>query len=233
MTAKLRQLIKIFSYIKKIGIERLLKTIDIVEFEYGHFLSCDQQMCVDKNGNPIPWYTYPAIEYLNQLDFSDKEIYEYGSGNSSLFWAKRAKYVTSVENDQNWYFLIKKSQEKNQEIVLIENVEEYVTSILKKNQKYDLVIIDGEVRFACAQMAVQCLKKGGLIILDNSDWYPDTSKFLRESGLIQVDFTGMGPINYYTWTTSLFLNRDILIKARSELQPEPGIASFLYKVNPE
>ncbi|HAJ60076.1 MAG TPA: hypothetical protein DCP31_13105, partial [Cyanobacteria bacterium UBA8543] len=107
------------------------------------------------------------------------------------------------------------------------------TSISKKNQKYDLIIIDGEDRLACAQMAVQCLEKGGLIILDNSDWYPDTSKFLRESGLIQVDFTGMGPINYYTWTTSLFMDRGILIKARSELQPEPGIASFLHKVNPE
>ncbi|HAJ60075.1 MAG TPA: hypothetical protein DCP31_13100, partial [Cyanobacteria bacterium UBA8543] len=113
MAAKLRQFIKLFSYIKKIGIERLLKTIDIVEFEYGHFLSCEQQMCVDKSGNPIPWYTYPAIEYLNQLDFTDKKIYEYGSGNSSLFWAKRAKYVTSVENNQDWYSLIKNKQEKN------------------------------------------------------------------------------------------------------------------------
>ncbi|MFB8790193.1 MAG: hypothetical protein U7123_15400 [Potamolinea sp.] len=230
---RLRKLIKVFSYANNIGIEQLLWTIETVEFEYGHFLSFEQKSCLDKSGNPIPWYTYPAIEYLNQLDFSDKEIYEYGAGNSSLFWAKKAKCVTSIEDDKTWYCTIQEKQQENQEILFIENAEEYVNSILRSNKKYDLIIIDGSCRLACAKVAVQCLVTGGLIILDNSDWYPETSKFLRDSGLIQVDFTGMGPINYYTWTTSLFLGRDITLKARSEFQPESGIASLVQRVSPE
>lgn len=233
MVNKSKKLIKLFSYAKKIGIDRLLWTIETVELEYGHFFSFEKKMCIDKNGSPIPWYTYPAIEYLNQLDFSGREIYEYGAGNSSLFWARKAKYVTSVENDRNWYLSIQKNQHKNQQLLLIENEKDYVNSILQKNRKYDLIIIDGEWRYACAKIAVQCLEARGLIILDNSDWYPNTSEFLRKSGLIQVDFTGMGPINYYTWTTSLFLQRDFNINACSERQPEYGIASIVQTANPE
>ena len=227
--SKLRKLLKIFSYGRQIGIERLLWAVETVEFEYGHYFSSAQKMSIDKPGNPIPWYTYPAIEYLKQLDFSDKEVYEYGAGNSSLFWARRAKAITSIENDKNWHSFVKNKQGTNQEVLFINDEQEYVNSILRKKRNYDLIIIDGLARLGCAKMAVQCLEEGGLIILNNSDWYPDTAEFLRESGLIQIDFTGMGPIHYYTWTTSLFLHRDITIKARSELQPEPGIASFVHR----
>lgn len=230
---RLRKLIRIFSYIRRIGLNQLIWTIDTVEFKYGHFLSYEKKNCVDSSENPIPWYTYPAIEYLKQLDFSDKEIYEYGAGNSSLFWASRAKSVISVEHDREWYLKIQKQQPVNQKIFLIDNEDEYVKFIEQTHQNYDLIVIDGMARLACAKVAVQSLAKGGLIILDNSDWYPETTRYLRESGLIQIDFKGLGPINYYTWTTSLFLRRDVNLKPRSQTQPEPGIASLVQTVNPE
>ena len=53
-------------------------------------------------------------------------------------------------------------------------------------------------------------KKGGgaiMLILDNSDRYPNKLKFLKEKlGWMQIDFHGFGPINSYTWTTSIFIN---------------------------
>ena len=65
--------------------------------------SIDEKVCVDKDNKPIPWYTYPAIEYLSQFDYSDKEIFEFGCGYSSMFWANRAKQVTSIEDNPNWF----------------------------------------------------------------------------------------------------------------------------------
>jgi hypothetical protein len=230
---RLRKIMKIYSYSQKIGLNNLLWLIDTVEVDYGHFLSYEQKMCVERNGNPIPWYTYPAIEYLDQLDFSEKAVYEYGAGNSSVFWAKKAKSVISVENDQDWYLKIQSQQELNQKIVFLENEGDYVNFILKTEKKYDLIVIDGDFRFACAKVSIKCLEKGGFIILDNSDWYPETSKLIRESGLIQIDFKGMGAINYYNWTTSIFLHRDINLSPRSKVQPEFGIASLICKVTPE
>jgi hypothetical protein len=226
------KVVKLFSYAMTIGLNRLLWIIETIEIEYGHHYSFREKQCIDKNGYPVPWYTYPAIEYLKQLDFSGKNVFEYGSGNSSIFWARKAMSVTSIENNKKWFLLIENKKHKNQKLLFIENEEEYINFISKNGMKYDLIIIDGICRLACAKVSVNFLEKGGLIILDNSDWYPETARFLRDSGLIQVDFTGLGPINYYTWTTSLFFHRDINLRAQSEVQPEYGIAS-IRKTNPE
>jgi hypothetical protein len=224
---------KLNLYIKSIGIDRLFWTIETIELEYGHLLSVQKKKPISKEGNPIPWYTYPAIEYLNQLDFQYKEIFEYGAGNSSLFWAKKARSVTSIESNKEWYFTVKNELNPNQKLLLLEQKQNYVNSIFQEHRKYDLIVIDGIHRLACSQAAVQCLASGGLIILDNSDWFPKTARTLREAGLIQVDFTGLGPINYYAWTTSIFLERNFAMKSHSESQPEHGIASLIQVVNPE
>jgi hypothetical protein len=41
-------------------------------------------------------------------------------------------------------------------------------------------------------------------ILDNADWFPNTAKLIRTAGFVQVDFIGAGPVNSYTWCTSIF-----------------------------
>ena len=228
-----RKLQKLWNYIKLIGIDRLIWTVETVEIEYGHLLSVQGSKPLNKTGDPIPWYTYPAFEYLNQLDFKDKDIFEYGAGNSSLFWANKARSVISIESDKEWYVSLKSEMDSNQKLILIEEENDYVNSIFKEHKKYDVIVIDGVYRLACAHAAVQCLAPGGLIILDNSDWFPNTTTTLREADLIQVDFTGLGPINYYTWTTSIFLERNFSLKSRSDLQPEHGIGSLVQVANPE
>ncbi|WP_017325982.1 hypothetical protein [Synechococcus sp. PCC 7336] len=192
--------------------------LKILEIEYGHYRSSDQWTCLDKIGNPIPWYTYSTIEYLKQLDFSDKIIFEYGSGNSSLFWANRAKKVISVEDNSQWFDKVSKYNSKNLEIQLIEEKLAYTQSI-QKYENFDTIIIDGSHRKACAKEAIQKLNPGGMIVLDNSDWFPKTAEIIRYADFIQVDMAGFGPINYYTWTTSLFLHREFNLKPKSSLQP--------------
>lgn len=46
--------------------------------------------------------TYPALAWLDQLDFSGSRIFEYGAGLGTLHWAQLAKYVTSVERSDAW-----------------------------------------------------------------------------------------------------------------------------------
>ncbi len=94
---------------QKANILTLLKT-------YNQYQSICKWDCIDKDGNPIPWYTYPAIEYLENLDMTDKRVLEWGSGNSSLFWAKRAKEVISIENDKEWFEKINAKKLPNQTI---------------------------------------------------------------------------------------------------------------------
>lgn len=189
-------------------ISRIIKNIVILNNKYGQFNSIRRNLPIDSEGNEIPWYTYSAIEFLNQIDFSQKKIFEYGSGFSSIYWAKRAKSVVSVDDNREWFEKISRKKLKNQNIYLKSNKSEYINSVGSFKKTFDVIIIDGNYRKECAKKAIKVLRKGGFIILDNSDWFSNTAKSLRESGLIQVDFMGFGPINGYTWVTSLFLTRE-------------------------
>ncbi len=161
---------------------------------------------VNARGQPIPWITYPAIEFLIEHDFSNAAVFEYGSGNSSRFWSSRCLSITSVESDSTWYTFGAASLAPNQSLLLRATPFEYAMAIHEGEQRYDIIVIDGEYRYDCAVQALQRLAGGGMIILDNSDWHANTCILLRKSGLVQVDFKGTGPLNSYASCTSMFLH---------------------------
>ena len=181
------------------------------------------KQCVDAQGNPIPWYTYPAIEYIKQLDLSDKHVFEYGSGYSTLFWSSRCKSLTSVEHDEHWYQQIRHRLPENVSYNLKQNIQDYVKFINTIGEKFDVIIIDGAHRLDCAAAALSNLKPTGFIILDNSDWMTKASQLLRDANLIEVDMSGFGPINNYTWTTSFYFSRQVELKPADPTQPRAGI----------
>lgn len=195
-------------------------------FDYAHVRSAAIHQAVDADGRAVPWYTYPAIEYLRQLDFSDKTVFEYGSGNSTLFWGASAKQVVSAEEDERWYAALKPKLPGNCELVLETDLARYVDVIRQYPDGFDVIVVDGaargRTRLKCSHVAIECLRPGGLIILDNSDWLPESSRVLRESGLIQVDMTGFVPINGNTQTTSLFFHREFVTKPKGSRLPQPG-----------
>lgn len=185
----------------------------LINKAYGFKNSYENTMSIDAENNPIPWMTYSSVFYLSQLDLSDCDIFEWGSGNSTLYFSKRAKSVTTIESNKDWYQYVSKTKPDNVDLNLAD-VESYAKIIQNKNKKYDIISIDGDIfrRFECAYYAVEYLKKGGMIIVDNSDWLENTTAFLREKDFIQVDFAGMGPINNYMWCTSIFISRDFNLK---------------------
>jgi hypothetical protein len=55
----------------------------------------------DRDG-PVPWITYPALRMLERVVRPHFKVFEYGAGNSSLWWAARVDDVVSVEHDPAW-----------------------------------------------------------------------------------------------------------------------------------
>ncbi|MGP1383596.1 MAG: hypothetical protein ACTS2F_08550 [Thainema sp.] len=216
---------KIFRKVTPRAIGTALTNFKILQIDYGQLRTVCRWTCVDAQNKPIPWYTYPAIDYLKQLNFSDKKVFEYGSGNSSFFWADRAKEVISIEHNPSWFKSISKHCPNNLNILLLEDKEDYISAI-EKHADLDVIIIDGLYRKECALKAIAKLKEGGLIILDNSDWHVYTAQALRDADLIQVDMTGFGPINFYTWTTSLFISRKFAVRPCNNVQPLHGPGSL-------
>lgn len=205
---------------------RAMTNFRILAIDYGQCRTINKMVCVDRDGKDIPWYTYPAIEYLKQFDYSGKTVFEYGSGSSSRWWSEMCEKIISVEHDDKWFKAADSSKKNNQEIHLCQTKEEYISAIAAPKLAYDIIIVDGIYRKECAEEAIKYLKTGGMIIFDNSDWCPSCCKFLRSNGLIEVDFFGFGPINHYTWCTSLFFSREANFAPINDRQPRHPIGSI-------
>jgi precorrin-6B methylase 2 len=209
--------------------DKFQKVIDIFISDYGIERSVDEKVCEDKDGNPLPWYTYPAIEYLSQFDYSDKKVFEFGCGYSSLFWAKRAKSVISIEDNLSYYDRWKKEfNESNLEVRWRDEGEIYENAIFEDDEKYDLIVIDGKRRAECTAAAIVSLLENGMIILDDSDRintsdeYVESVAKLKQADLIQIDFYGFCPMNSYTKCTSVFLRRSFDFASKFKVQPANG-----------
>jgi hypothetical protein len=174
----------------------------------------------------VPWYTYPAIEFLKQFDFSGKRVFEYGSGNSTVFWSRRAASVISVEDEEKWVEQMRPRLSANCTLLHEPDLRRYPEVIHDHRDGFDIIIVDGpgraHTRMKCARAALPHLKPGGLIILDNSDWVPETARVLREADLLQVDMSGFAPIAAHTQTTSFFFHRECYLRPHSGRQPLPS-----------
>lgn len=203
---------KIYQLLAKIKILpfiQALRILKVIEIDYGHFYSVFKLQSIDKYGNPIPWFTYPAIDFIKSLDLSEKRLFEFGSGNSTLFWSQNCKEVLSVEDNKYWFNKIskqiKREKIKNVKLIYAPRKSNYLSAIRKSSKKLDIIVIDGSYREECINKnTINKLKPKGFIILDNSDKYPQISKKLEVFGFKKIDFNGIGPINPYTWTTTFF-----------------------------
>lgn len=209
---------------------------------YGFYRSAATGQAVDGQGNPIPWYTYPAIEYLAGLDWSEKRVWEYGAGNSTLWWAQRAARIVTVEHDNQWLARLDRELRRrgltNVEFVhwASHHVEQYVQALaVRPESGFDVIVIDGMAREECAHVAAERVATDGVIVLDNSHWCPHSCAYLRErrdgaggSRFIQVDFHGLQPIVGEASTTTLFLARDFTARPVHGRQPAVPIGGRDY-----
>ncbi len=130
-----------------------------------------------------PWFTQPFLAELSKWNTRNWEVFEWGSGYSTGWFAKQCKHITSVENSSNWReavvnylhslghtnFNVYTRECKNVIGGEIDCHNDYIDAIHQSDQKYDCIIIDGMYRNACAKAALAHIKPGGLIILDNAN----------------------------------------------------------------
>ncbi len=215
------------------GTEEMFWLTETIGVGYGHFRSVEEARPIRAEGAPVPWYTYPALEYLTQFDFTAWDAFEYGGGNSSRFWSSRCRSLTTVESDPTWHATIVRDAGPTQVVMLEDDPVRYADAIARGDRRYKLIVVDGQHRRACAERVADRLDPRGMIVFDNSDWWPQACAYLREQGLLQVDFTGPGPINRYTWTTSVFFGSRVDLRSATGRQPEPGIGSLRQVATPE
>lgn len=161
---------------------------------------------VDRKGLPVPWCTYPFIYFIRSRLNKDLRIFEYGCGNSTIFYAHHVREIIAVENDNMWAQQVMQRLPVNGKIIFHQQERDYVAAVSNYGL-FDIVIIDGLIdRLACTEFAVKALTTGGVIILDNSNWveFAPCVHFLYSHGFRELPFYGQTPITFVPSQTSVF-----------------------------
>ncbi|MGY8986149.1 MAG: class I SAM-dependent methyltransferase [Sphingomonadales bacterium] len=174
----------------------------------GWFESLYRGYSVTGDGSPLPWLTYPIIYFLDKRLTKEMTLFEYGSGNSTLWWADRVKEVIACEHNKEWLEFVKTKAPQNVELLYQELVYdgEYSKSCNNQDTLFDVIVIDGRDRVNCAKNAMSSLSKNGVIIWDNSDreYYSEGYDMLLKNNFRRLDFTGFVPVGILLSTTSVF-----------------------------
>jgi hypothetical protein len=138
-----------------------------------------------------PWLTAEATRMLDDwLELQHVGI-EWGSGRSTRWFAQRVKRLLSVEHHAGWHAAVSEQLAAdgitNVDYRLLpcdpERVEtpawiaamfasEYVRAVdVFSPRSIDFALVDGMYRSACALAAIPKLRSGGLLIVDNVNWF--------------------------------------------------------------
>lgn len=166
----------------------------------------------------MPWWSFRAIERADEL-FYGKTVFEFGTGGSTLRYAKVAKSITCVEDDEKWGRLVEgKLMEmglKNVQIIYqnydFDNPVNFAESDYLRSfdgrPYYDVVVIDGQdktfkERITCFKYIERAMKDGGVVIVD--DWWRYT-ELLRSNRAKNVEvYESIGPCRIGVTSTAFF-----------------------------
>jgi hypothetical protein len=120
-----------------------------------------------------PWWTFRIKKRVSRILTPESNVVEFGFGHSTLWLARNAGKVLSIENDPAWYERVSR---QNDELGLSN-----VTLVLREGEDYadvgdipdgsvNFCVIDGMYRARCARAMPVKMKPGGWIYLDNTDW---------------------------------------------------------------
>jgi len=176
--------------------------------DIGWFEAFKSKSPVDKNNTPIPWFTYSCNQFI--LDRLKKEmtVAEFGSGNSTLFFAEKVKEVYSIEHNRDWFNNLNSKKLSNVKLLFTESDSEadYVTSFLSLDKTIDLIVVDGIHRNKCIEVAIPKLSGNGTLILDDSERneYQYGIDLLLKNKFKRIDFHGIAPGLLYSKCTTIF-----------------------------
>jgi hypothetical protein len=141
-----------------------------------------------------PWWPFAVIDYVESALPPNARVFEFGGGGSSLWLADHGAHITTVEQDSDWGRQLRDALPEQQAEVLVIPpsttgqiassahtgfFDDYVSAIDSYPEDFDLVIVDGRARVDCALRAGPKVKRGGLLLLDDSN-RPRYARAVRE-----------------------------------------------------
>ncbi len=150
------------------------------------------QKSITSNPPFYPWLPYSATRFIRDYfkTFKNKNILEFGSGCSTIFFHKNNANIYSKEDNYNWFKFIERilnnKNNTNLHLEFAEDKSDYLSINKNWPDKFDLILIDGSWRDDCLRKVFERISKNCLIILDNSDKFALNDYYKYRS----IDSTG-------------------------------------------
>lgn len=139
-------------------------------------------LALHERRNPTaPWLTASMIELLDTWLLPSDAGLEFGSGRSTKWFAQRVGQLVIVEHNRQWYGRVKLNLETSSLAVdyrlhedgsAEESSSSYVEVARSMPEKsLDFCLVDGVSRDHCALAVLDKLKTGGVLIIDNVNWF--------------------------------------------------------------
>lgn len=167
-----------------------------------HYIPCSRA------GDKLPWMNYAVISFLDDRLARDLDMFEFGSGFSTLYYSRLVRHVTSVEYDSAWYDILRPQLPKNVNLIFaaLDQDGGYCRTISSENKKFDIIVVDGRDRVNCVKQAINSLTKRGVVILDDSDRkeYREGIEILMRNDFRSITFEGLKPTGTNIESTTIF-----------------------------
>jgi hypothetical protein len=171
----------------------------------------------------LPWLSYGAIDFLKNYLRPSHRVFEYGSGGSTFFLARRTAQVLSMENHPEWHrvvtTLLAQRHVTNAAVELHPLADDALATFERspfsqriRQRAWDVVVVDcycghgaaryGLLRPAALQAAFEQTAVGGLVVLDDSWMFQEL--LVARPGWRVTDFRGCGPCRYGVTSTAIF-----------------------------
>jgi predicted O-methyltransferase YrrM len=132
-----------------------------------------------------PWLTSESVAFLERWLEPDRVGFEWGSGRSTVWFAQRVRRLISVEHDPHWYAEVTQRLEQKGLAPKVFYYRFVVDDFAGSDQPYvsaisehhdgglDFCLVDGVIglRAHCALACLPKLRRGGLAIVDNANWF--------------------------------------------------------------
>jgi hypothetical protein len=181
-----------------------------------------------------PWIVYAARAHVMSRLARGDRVFEYGSGGSTLWFADQGCEVVSVEHDFAWHHRVVDKLEGHERarvtclLALPEpardasepaengfgseddrykglSFENYVSTIdSHADESLDIVLVDGRARSACLLRSWPKVRKGGLLVLDDSDRDRYQAAMERLPRDHRHDYFGPAAYSRWYWRTTIW-----------------------------
>ena len=131
----------------------------------------------EKKNPSLPWLTKESIVFLENYLTSEHTGLELGSGRSTIWFAKKVNYLISIEHDNDWYEhvcnMIKEQKLSNKiDYRSCADLEHYAAQVTAlDDDSLNFCLVDGKVMDLCSVNVIPKIKNGGLLVIDNINWF--------------------------------------------------------------